>query len=180
MTYSGDCKNQDASSLCDNMTNLTDTDLWAKLQASQLRYEQTPGPSRAPLRLTHVFSKMFILHCFTVFWLLDVISIDMASMCFQSKVFLGKTYTVSTFLVARAHTHTHTHIYISIQPPMFGEGPKEEPGFNQTALQAWDKEGYSIACGSRGNYQGIIAGETWWGNTCHQCSAAPTVSSCWF
>lgn len=111
MTYSGDCKNQDASSLCDNMTNLTDTDLWAKLQASQLRYEQTPGPSRAPLRLTHVFSKMFILHCFTVFWLPDVISIDMASMCFQSKVFLGKTYTVSTFLVARAHTHTHTHIY---------------------------------------------------------------------
>ena len=25
--------------------------------------------------------------------------------------------------------------------------------------QAWDKEGYSIACGSRGNYQGILAGE---------------------
>eukprot|EP00435_Cladocopium_sp_Y103_P019377 s726_g4.t1 len=28
-------------------------------------------------------------------------------------------------------------------------------------LQAWDKEGYSIACGSRGNYQGIIAGHAY-------------------
>lgn len=31
-------------------------------------------------------------------------------------------------------------------------------GFQQPENQVWDKEGYSIACGSRGNYQGIIAG----------------------
>jgi len=28
-------------------------------------------------------------------------------------------------------------------------------------LKAWDKEGYSIACGSRGNYQGILAGHAY-------------------
>ena len=175
---------QDASSFCDNMTSLTDADIWGKLKGKPEGYRRIPNlqlvlclnflGTMHPYLEGHGLPRNCCDHGCDVSLRSPSLGLMQLSCSYAGALCsfripcptndLQLLYDVTGDWNQETRVR-RTCILASWFPWGIPEFKIWQPPLglgrvvNQKDLsQAWDKEGYSIACGSRGNYQGILAG----------------------